>query len=259
MTVVNFVLSNRDNVGKTFITWLLAQYKNSHGQKYKLFDADSNLSTCISRYGALNSRKGAITTDDFDELLSAIKSSYHDVIVDLPASFYRSAITAFKEKDYALLKNLEELDFKVVFHLPVGGNDFILQESVNAVNEVLTTLEKIPVIVWINHYPKEQFKDFYSSDDIYNIFADKGSLRYIVDLPRLTSNDTLTRENDNFLLEQILKENKTFSEILDPYKYKSAQNPTLNGLPVFILTDYQLSFLRDEFEKAIAPIAEIVF
>ena len=173
MTVVNFVLSNRDNVGKTFITWLLAQYKNSHGQKYKLFDADSNLSTCISRYGALNSRKGAISTDDFDELLSAIKSSYHDVIVDLPASFYRSAITAFKEKDYALLKNLEELDFKVVFHLPVGGNDFILQESVNAVNEVLTTLEKIPVIVWINHYPKEQFKDFYSSDDIYNIFADK--------------------------------------------------------------------------------------
>ena len=146
MTVVNFVLSNRDNVGKTFITWLLAQYKNSHGQKYKLFDADSNLSTCISRYGALNSRKGAISTDDFDELLSAIKSSYHDVIVDLPASFYRSAITAFKEKDYALLKNLEELDFKVVFHLPVGGNDFILQESVNAVNEVLTTLVEALII-----------------------------------------------------------------------------------------------------------------
>lgn len=264
MTVVHFTLS-KSRAGKTFISWLLAQYQLSNGQPLKLYDLDPNFSLC--RFKALNAKSlnlAVSKTDgsiDFDinKLVEIIKTTYSDLLVDTTSDMFNAIVNALRKDHELLIKQLKELDVNIVLHMPVAGGEYARDECIKCINEVLSSVNDVSVIVWLNHYPKPVFNESVdpNQNELKNYFADKPSLKYIVNLPNLSSGDTITRDNDQLLLKNILRENRIFDEILDPQHYKYAEDPYLNGVPVFVLTDYQISFLRDEFEKSVQNVAEI--
>ena len=262
MPAVHFTLS-RCRSGKTFICWLLTQYALYNGQVLKIYDLDPNFA--ISKFKALQARQlnlqvknddGSIGYD-FSQVVTIMKETYSDVIFDAPAELFSLILNTFRKNDGELVKFLNKLDIKIVFHLPVSGGEYNKNEGIKCVNEVLTTITGVDCIVWLNHYPEPIFEENMTQNRLMNYFADKPSLKYIVDLPLLTSGENLTKDNDNLLLKQILSEKRIFGEILDPIHFKYAQEPSLNGVPVFIMTDYQIAFLRDESDKAIQNVAEI--
>lgn len=266
MPVMHFVLNSKRGSGKTFIAWLLAQYKMDNSQPIKIIDCDPNLE--ISKFRALKAKSlnlmkkqsdGSIVYD-FEPVINLMKSSYSDLLFDFNSEEFNTVVNALRKDDCYLLEQLSKLEIQLVVHMPVSGIEYARADCISSINEVLSTIPNLNVVVWLNHYPKPLFDDELPSTELfYTMFTDKGKLRYIVNLPQITKADTITRENDFKLLTYMLKEKRIFAEILDPYRYKFAANPSLNGVPVFILTDYQIAFLRDDFEKEIDPIAEIVF
>ena len=101
MPVVHFTLS-KSRAGKTFISWLLAQYQLSNGQPLKLYDLDPNFSLC--RFKALNAKSlnlAVTKTDgsiDFDinKLVEIIKKEYPN-LVDIPIDYDLKKIVHIEE------------------------------------------------------------------------------------------------------------------------------------------------------------------
>lgn len=264
MPVVHLTLS-KNKSGKSFIAWLLAQYELSNGQPLKIYDLDPNLSLC--RFKALHAKSlniaetqsdGSINYD-VNKLVEIIKTTYSDLLFDSTSDMFNAIVNALRKDQGFLIRQLKDFDINIVLHMPVSGGEYARDESIKCVNEVLSSIDDVSVIVWINHFPQPVFNEIVDPEQsqLKNYFADQPSLKYIVNLPNLTIGDTVTRDNDQMLLQNMLRENRIFDEILDPRHYKFAEAPSLNGVPVFILTDYQISFLRDEFEKSVQNVAEI--
>lgn len=265
MAVIHFTLSKYKS-GKTFIAWLLAQYHMSYGQPIRVIDLDPNGS--ISKFKALspkqliitkaNSQTGAIEYS-FNAIIAALQNASSDMLIDTTSDMFNIIVNNFRKENCALMNIFNSLDLKIVFHIPISGNQNS-NDNISIVNEILKTIPDVNVVVWLNHYPKPIFDSDLNNAEQFRLsthFVDSKKLKYIVNLPVLTSGETVTRDNDLMLLKRLLSEKRIFDEILEPRKFKFAESPTLGDVPVFIMTDYQISFLRDEFEKVIQNVAEV--
>ena len=265
MAVIHFTLSKYKS-GKTFVAWLLAQYHMSNGQPLRVIDLDPNGS--IIKFKALSPKQINITKANsqtgeieysFNTILATIQNTYSDMLLDTTSDMFNIIVNNFRKDNCVLMDVFNNLDLKIVFHIPISGGQYT-NDNISTVNEILKTIPDVNVVVWLNHYPNPVFdSDMNNAEQnrLFSHFIDSNKLKYIVNLPILTSGETVTRDNDLMLLKKMLSEKRIFDEILDPRKFKFAESPTLGDIPVFIITDYQISFLRDEFEKVIQNVAEV--
>ena len=264
--IIHVILSSQKGCGKTFIGWLFAQYIRKYGQRLSIIDTSNNTNS-ISRFKYLNAHILPLTNTkedgtlvyDCQKLFDRILNTHNDMLIELVADAYQNFVFNLKKDDFAILKEFEERELKLVLHVPISGNDYFKNECLSVANNLLNTFTKTDVVVWLNHYPDPVINDRIAShtDMICNMFSDQGSLKHVANLPMFTKSETITDDTNQFLIKSVFEENKTFAELLDPDRYKEAVDPELNGYPLFINSTYQLSFIRNDFDKILESVCQV--
>jgi len=205
------LLQSNGSVGKSFVAFLLAQYKINQGQNPICIDTDPVNSTFHS-YQKLNVHKLSIMEKNvihdrhFDELMALIESSNDDAIVDngalsfLPLSNYllnNNVHSALKENGSELIINV----------MITGGQAFI--DTLNNFGQLVSQFpENIKFVIWLNPYwgPIEDQGKSFEQLKVYE--ENKSRVSAIVKIPELNRH-TFGRD-----LSDMLKDKLTFDEAL---------------------------------------------
>lgn len=211
MSKIHMVLQGKGGVGKSFISSVIAQYKQSKGQKPLCIDTDP-VNATFWGYKALNVRKLEIMEGDeinpraFDAVVELAAAATGDVIIDNGAS-------SFVPLSHYLISNevpalLEELGHELVIHTVITGGQ-ALEDTVSGFRALVSQFP-IPstFVVWLNQYwgPIEHEGKGFEQLKAYKDHKDRVSA--IVMIPQLKE-ETYGRD-----IAEMLQARQTFDEAL---------------------------------------------
>lgn len=152
MKVCNLILMSKGGVGKSFISWILAQYGVAKGFKNYFADTDPGNPT-FAGYPALSVQYIDIANDEmqidrarFDDLIDSVAEHDGYSVVDTGSTTFFPLMSYVSEA--RTFDALREEGVRVVIHVPIVGG--------SAVKETLAALEKVlectdvQIVIWLN-------------------------------------------------------------------------------------------------------------
>jgi hypothetical protein len=153
----------KGGVGKSFITWLLAQYFIEKGRSTYFADTDPNNAT-FSSFPAIGASHINITDDDlalnqgpFDDMVNEIAKHDYSVI-DNGASSFAPLMHYLTQNN--TLSDLQSIGQRVIIHMPLVGGP-AMKDTLWGIDMVLRNTPA-EVVIWQNdHFGKDavQFKE----------------------------------------------------------------------------------------------------
>jgi hypothetical protein len=154
MKRINLVLMGKGGVGKTFASWVLAQYLQSRDPNLYCADTDPT-NASFSRFEALKVEHIGITTDSmvvdpskFDTLIERLLILDGEAVIDNGASSFLPLISYFHENE--IFEMLRDAGFAVVVHTPLVGGVAI--DDTLAGLRAIVGLSSADVVIWQNQY-----------------------------------------------------------------------------------------------------------
>lgn len=152
MKLCNLILMSKGGVGKSFISWVIAQYGASKGYDMYCADTDPGNPT-FAGYPALKVQYIDIANDEmqidraqFDDLVENIAEHEGFSVIDTGSTTFFPLMSYVTEA--RTFHTLKEEGVRVVIHVPLVGG--------SAVKETLAALEKVlectdvEVVIWLN-------------------------------------------------------------------------------------------------------------
>lgn len=154
MKLCNLILMSKGGVGKSFISWVLAQYGVAKGYSTYCADTDPGNPT-FAGYQALQVQYIDIANDEmqidrlrFDDLVENIAAHDGYSVIDTGSTTFFPLMSYITEA--RTFDTLKEEGVRVLIHVPIVGG--------SAVKETLAALQKIlectdaEVVIWLNGY-----------------------------------------------------------------------------------------------------------
>lgn len=154
MKLCNLILMSKGGVGKSFISWVIAQYGVSKGYPMYCADTDPGNPT-FAGYSALQVQYIDIANDEmqidrkrFDDLVDNIAEHEGYSVIDTGSTTFFPLMSYVTEA--RTFDTLKQEGVRVVVHVPLVGG--------SAVKETLAALEKVlectdvEVVIWLNGY-----------------------------------------------------------------------------------------------------------
>lgn len=212
MAKVHLVLQGKGGVGKSLISAMIAQYKQSLGVSPLCIDTDP-VNATFAGYQALNVQRLDIMEDDeintrkFDALIEQIATSEGDVVIDNGASSFVPLSHYLISNDVPAL--LREMGHEVVVHTVIAGSQSLLDTVSGFAQLVSQFPEETTFVVWLNpvHGPIEQQGKKFEQMKAYT--SNKERVTAIIDLPRFKE-ETYGRD-----FSEMLERRMTFDEALE--------------------------------------------
>lgn len=152
MKLCNLILMSKGGVGKSFISWVLAQYGGAKAYNMYCADTDPGNPT-FAGYSALQVQYIDIANDEmqidrarFDDLVDDIAQHSGFSVIDTGSTTFFPLMSYVTEA--RTFDTLKDEGVRVVIHVPIVGG--------SAVKETLAALEKVlectnvEVIIWLN-------------------------------------------------------------------------------------------------------------
>ena len=220
MAEVNIVLNGKGGIGKSFVSWVLAQFKKSIFADVKCFDVDP-VNASFAKNKALNVTHLNITAESdteiskrkFDDLFNMVLSSPSDgcFVIDVGASTFMPLISYIHEA--GLLKLLTDEGHSVFLHVPiVGGQAFL--ESVRGLKYIQDIQDfSGRIVIWENEYFGKISSEQLAGKKLLDIAAIKAFSERIAGVVKITYRGT----TDTFAGDMgfITSRHLTFSEALE--------------------------------------------
>lgn len=239
MANIHMVLNENRGVGKSFVAFILAQYKMHKGQKPLCIDTDL-MSFSFTRYKALNVTQFRIDNcsetniDNLDQLMKRIPASHDDLIID-------NGFDTFAQMSRYLIHNqtpgvLTKSGHRLVVHTIItGGETFV--DTINGFSQLISqTPSNALFIVWLNPYFGAVGNLGQSFENMSAYHDNKKRISAIINIPKLNE-ATFGRD-----LSDMLQERLTFDEAIPSPRR-------------FIITRQRLKMTRDklfsELDKAV--------
>lgn len=225
MARIHMILQGKGGVGKSMIAAVVAQYKQSKGQKPLCIDTDP-VNATFEGYKSLNVRRlnimdgDEINTRHFDALVEHIAAAEGDVIIDNGASsFVPMSSYLISNQVPALLK---EMGHELVVHSVITGGQ-AQDDTVNGFKQLAAQFpDGAEFIVWLNPYwgPIENQGQGFEQMKAYK--ENKARVSAIIHIPalkeetygrdfgemlhgRLTFDEALAMESLTIMMRQRLK------------------------------------------------------
>lgn len=209
---VHFVLQGKGGVGKSFISAMLAQYKQSQGHFPVCIDTDP-VNATFGGYRSLNVRRLEIMQDDeinphqFDMLIEWLAKIESDAVVDNGAA-------TFVPLTHYLINNevgdvIKEMGHELVIHTVVtGGQAF--KDTLKGFHGLAQQFpEPALFVVWLNPYWGPIEHDGKGFEDLKAYQDHQHRISAIVTIP------TLKAETFGADLSELLKTRRTFDEAIE--------------------------------------------
>lgn len=182
----NWTIMGKGGVGKSFITWLLAQYFKSKGRNTYFADTDPNNAT-FSSFPEIGAEHINIQDDDlalnqgpFDEMVNQI-ASHEFSIVDNGASSFAPLMHYLTQNN--TLSNLQSIGQQVIIHMPLVGGP-AMRDTLWGIDMVLRNTPA-EVVIWQNdHFGKDAVE--FKETNLYKEFASR--VLGVVHLPKRDEN-----------------------------------------------------------------------
>jgi hypothetical protein len=207
--IIHFTLQGKGGVGKSLVSWHLAQYLKDAGRQLSCFDTDP-MNRTFSQYKALKVTEVAVlkgndmNIDALDGLVDKVLLAPGDVVVDNGAASFAPV------SDYLISNEITDMAAQhgklIMAHVPLvgGGNAMDTARGLKAILEQFP--ESVKVVVWINEFfgPVEVDGQQFEDGPIYE--EHKARIAGIITIPAL---DPRTFGND---LSKVLRNRSTFQE-----------------------------------------------
>jgi hypothetical protein len=155
-STVHIVLQGKGGVGKSFTSWLLAQYLHDKGHSVKGIDTDANNKT-FTQYKSIAAEPLKLSENGldiepvrFDEMMQRLLTEPGPFVVDTGSNTF-GALWKYMIENSAL-EMLHSAGRRVILHvLVVGGSD--MMDTLNGFNQVAhhAPAEK-SIVVWLNEF-----------------------------------------------------------------------------------------------------------
>ena len=225
MANIHMILQGKGGVGKSFISAVLAQYKQATGEHPLCIDTDP-VNATFHGYKGLDVRKLDLLEADeinprrFDTLIEWIAQSKEDVIID-------SGAATFVPLSHYLLSNevpalLRSMGHELVIHTVVTGGQSLL-DTIHGFAQLASQFPKPALfIVWLNPYWGAIEHDGRGFEQLKAYRDNKDRVSAIVTIPtlkeatfghdvssmlqhRLTFDEALAKESFTIMARQRLK------------------------------------------------------
>lgn len=205
MANIHAILQGKGGVGKSYIAFILAQYKIHKHQKTHCIDTDS-INATFASYNALNVQRFSMLNDNknLNNLIGKISSSYDEIIIDNGASscVQMARLLISNQMQTAIINE----GHKLVVHTIITGGQTLL-DTLSGFSQLVKQLpDKAMMVVWLNPYwgaVEDKGKTF---EQMKAYTENKNRITAIVSIPALNQ---ATFGHD---LTNMLKERLTFNE-----------------------------------------------
>lgn len=154
MKRINFILMGKGGVGKSLVSWMLAQYYQHKGLPLYCADTDPT-NASFSRYTSLNvehlqllTKSMVVNTAGFDSLIERLISHEGVSVIDNGASSFLPLVSYIADNN--LFEFLSESGHEVVVHTPIVGGP-ALNDTISGLEAILST-SNVKVVLWQNEY-----------------------------------------------------------------------------------------------------------
>lgn len=211
MAKIHLILQGKGGVGKSFIAAIMAQYKESKGEKPFCIDTDPINGTLFGYKGLQVKQLKIMDGDDinsrhFDTLVELVTSSAVDVIIDNGASSFVPLSSYLIGNQVPTM--LAEQGQELVVHTVITGGQ-ALSDTVNGFSHLIKQFPaEVQFVVWLNPYWGPIAHEGRSFEEMKAYTANKNRVTAIVQMPELKE-ETFGRD-----LSDMLQERLTFDEAL---------------------------------------------
>ncbi len=247
MNNVHLVLQGKGGIGKTFISYLLAQYHLANDLPVVCIDTDP-VNTSFSSFKALNVQPIQLVADNtikqscFDDLIEQIMTDDKHFVVDNGAASFIPMSNYIIEND--VVEVLTQANRQVVVHIVISGG----MGLINTLSDFNQLVEQLPesadIIVWLNEYFGKLEADGKGFEEMKAYKSNKNRVGGIIRLPRRTV-DTFGAD-----ISAMIEKRLTFEEALasDEFRLMSKQRLKIVRQDVF----EQLEIVLKTAKEAVA-------
>ena len=218
MKICNLVLMSKGGVGKSFISWIIAQYGMSKDYSMYCADTDPGNAT-FAGYSALQVEHIDIANDEmqidralFDDLVDNIAQHEGYSVIDTGSTTFFPLMSYVSEA--STFNTLKQEGVRVVIHVPIVGGSAV-KETLAAFEKVLECTD-VEVVIWLNgHFGAVELNGKpVVETQLYKKFANR-----VLGIVKVK-----TRAADTFGMDfsNLLGNKLTFDEIPE-HKFKLAQ------------------------------------
>jgi len=241
---VHLVLQGKGGIGKTFVSYLLAQYHVEKGLPVGCIDTDP-VNASFSSFKALNVQsidlmeENVIKQANFDDMIETIITEDKHFVVDNGASSFIPLSNYLIEND--VVGVLTKANRQVIVHSVISGGMSLIN-TVSDFNQLAIQLpESADLVVWLNEYFGKLEAEGKAFHEMKAYLNNKDRVNGIIRLPRRTA-DTFGSD-----IGTMIEKRLTFDEALESKEFRmmSKQRLTLVRREVFEQLDEVLSTTRE--------------
>lgn len=241
----------KNDVGKTYIALILAEYFQSKGSKFCAYDTENSKNSLTTFSGLkvepveLLDKNPAAFQMEFGKFFDMVIAKNEGAVIDNGADIFEPIVQYFVKNwdDKLIAENTKE----IIFHTVIAGSDR-LDDTINGLVTLCNKLpHKIKIVVWLNEYfgpievagkPFEEFK-------IYENNREK--IHGIIKIPE---------PNSDFFKADLLKKNAlkmTFEEgikseefyLISKQRLKMIQREIFDQLDQILLPTKELDYKQN--------------
>lgn len=211
MNQIHLTLQGKGGVGKSLISYLLAQYIKSKDIKTLCFDTDpvnqtfqSYKSLDVEHIELLEGSK--VNERNFDLLMEKILTNNANFIVDNGASSFVPLSNYIIEND--VISMMQENGYQMIIHVVITGGQASL-DTLNGFNSLAKQTRGANIVVWLNEYFGEVNVDGKSFTEMKAYTSNKDK---VLGLVKLTKRNPDTFGKD---IDQMITSRLTFDEAIN--------------------------------------------
>lgn len=210
MNQIHVTLQGKGGVGKSLVSYLLAQYVKSKDKEIRCFDTDP-VNQTFQSYKSLEVdhiellEGSNVSERNFDGLMEKILSSQSTYVIDNGASSFIPLSNYIIEND--VIAMMQDNGYQIIIHVVIVGGQAIL-DTLNGFNSLAQQTQGAKIIVWINDYFGEVSVDGKSFTEMKAYTTNKDKVLGIVRLAKRNP-DTFGKD-----IEQMVTSKLTFDEAI---------------------------------------------
>lgn len=178
MNSINLILQAKNDVGKTYIASILAEYFQAKGSEFRAYDT-KNSKNSLTTFSSLKvepvellDKNPAAFQMDFGKFFDMVIAKNEGAVIDTGADIFEPIVQHFVKNGNDNL--IAEYTTKIIVHTVIAGGDR-LDDTING---LVTLCNKLPltvkIVVWLNEYfgpievagkPFEEFKIYENNQE----------------------------------------------------------------------------------------------
>jgi hypothetical protein len=238
---VHLTLQGKGGVGKSKVSWWLAQYLSRDGRTPPAMIDTDPVNSTFSGYAGLGAQRLELLADDnnidtrrFDTLMEQLLTANSDFVIDNGAATFVPLTSYLIEND--AISMIGNAGRQVVVHVVIAGSSMLLDTLAGFKSLAEQLPDDAKIIVWLNEFQgpiQHDGKDF-ENMQVYERFKDR-----ISGIVRLTKQSEQTFGKD---ISDVLEQKLTIDEALasDRFTIMSKQRLSMVRRAVFEQLDVAL-------------------